>query len=408
MKKTGVLLGSGLFGIIIGYAMGYLRIPWVASDQAFWIGVITGIAFVFLLTSWKNFRSEMSSGSDRKRSRGLLFVVGGGLFLLLMFQAQLTHRGNQLTSQQLIVRKMEALNEAARQQEHGRMISSTLEAISRRLASGSSFCEADIQDLQRLSDRCLPYYYLVEDSLSSRKLSPERAQLLVGILALHLPDSLMIPTLEAVSFAYADLTDMTLEEQNLMGIDLRKASLERANLRNSKLRGADLREASLRYAILDGVDLTKADARRADMSWASLHVSTITEGNFDGITGPQMKLNDVIATKARFQYADLSGAFIEQSDMRMIDGELTNFSEASFVQTTLQGSNLCRSRLEGALLDETILDSCSVETEEWLTDLARWNVIGHETIRNQLVIVPDTQKRYARSRLMLIRKSPLD
>lgn len=407
MKKTSLLLWGGLLGTIIGYTMGYLRIPLVAADQAFWVGLTAGAAGILLLISWKSFRSQGASGSHQKKSKGVLFVLSAAVLAILIFQAQLSHRSSQLESQQLATLRTEALQEASRQQENGRMISSTLQAITRRLDEGEAYSSNDIQDLKRASERCLPYLYVTEDSLSSHKLSPERAQLLVGILALRLADSLLVKTFKEVSFAFADLSGITLSGENLTGIDLRNSSLERANLDKCILIDADFREANLTHAMLNGADLTKADARRADMSWASLNFATIREGNFDGIIGHQMLLNDAAGTKARFQYADLSGAFIERSDMSMIDGELTNFSGSSFAQTTLHGSNLCRSILTEANLNQTIVDSCSVETEEWLTDLDSWQVVGGAEIRNQHVIVADTQKRYARSRLMLIRKEHL-
>ncbi len=80
-----------------------------------------------------------------------------------------------------------------------------------------------------------PYAYVKGDSLSVKKLSPERGQLLL-VLSIMNMDSSSFDTIKAkTSFAGADLRGANLNGANLSGVDLRDANLKEADLRGANL-----------------------------------------------------------------------------------------------------------------------------------------------------------------------------
>ncbi|RMG56413.1 MAG: hypothetical protein D6722_26515, partial [Bacteroidetes bacterium] len=49
MKKGGYLLGGLGVGLMLGWALGYLRVPPVPQSQGFWVGLLSGMALLALL-----------------------------------------------------------------------------------------------------------------------------------------------------------------------------------------------------------------------------------------------------------------------------------------------------------------------------------------------------------------------
>ncbi|TXT22152.1 MAG: pentapeptide repeat-containing protein [Planctomycetota bacterium] len=101
------------------------------------------------------------------------------------------------------------------------------------------------------------------DRLIPQSLSPERAHLLISLVALSV--DLQPLASKNVTFAYADCHDAELSGAILRGLDLRGADFSGANLRN-----ADLRDAVFHHADFAAADLGEADCRKAFFGGAEL------------------------------------------------------------------------------------------------------------------------------------------
>jgi len=141
-----------------------------------------------------------------------------------------------------------------------------------------------------LSTRLEPYYYMQGDSLIDKPLSPERGQLLVGLLESQLDTTTLDKIYAKANFSYADLSGDNLDKVYMKGIRLYYADLSMTKLRNTDFRGAclinaNLTNSSLEYANLNnaqlyGTNLKNAMLNNANLSESRLAKNCLTNTNF--------------------------------------------------------------------------------------------------------------------------------
>jgi hypothetical protein len=146
-----------------------------------------------------------------------------------------------------------------------------------------------IGQIAALSHSFKPYRYMSGDTLISKPLSPERAQLLITLTLLPLDTVTLDKIYKSATFYSADLEFATLNNQylsganliraNLTGADLRKVNLSRANLTDANLRGTFLHRANLRDANLSEANLSETYSRWADLSGANLIDANLSGAN---------------------------------------------------------------------------------------------------------------------------------
>jgi uncharacterized protein YjbI with pentapeptide repeats len=183
--------------------------------------------------------------------------------------------------------------------------------------------------------------------LIERPLSPERGQLLVGLLAAGAD---LAPLIEArATFAWADLrgADLpgaVLSRADLRGADLSDAGLAGANLSGANLSHADLSRASL-LADLSGAFLSFADLSRAYLSGAFLHRAVLAFANLSGADLSRANLAFADLSRADLRGADLSGAFLFRANLSFAD-----LSHADLSGALLSGANLSGAMFDGAIV----------------------------------------------------------
>ncbi|MCA1527369.1 pentapeptide repeat-containing protein [Bradyrhizobium yuanmingense] len=108
-----------------------------------------------------------------------------------------------------------------------------------------------------------PYWYIdVTDNdldRSQRPLSPERGQLLQGLIESKVDTSL----LKEADFSSADLSQARLNGAKFDGLNLLGAEFSLAELREATFRDAELTTANFRYGKLEGADFAGAQLERA-------------------------------------------------------------------------------------------------------------------------------------------------
>jgi hypothetical protein len=161
---------------------------------------------------------------------------------------------------------------------------------------------------------------------AARPRSPERGQLLVGLLL----NNVRMPNLQEATFADADLRQANLNDTDMGSMDLRAADLSEANLTRARLRSAALGGANLRGAYLSEADLSNAWLISADLTGASLtrailNSATLIEANLSG---------------AKLERADLQGANLARVNLRNAIIAGANFADTVLHDADLTGAIL--------------------------------------------------------------------
>jgi uncharacterized protein YjbI with pentapeptide repeats len=251
-----------------------------------------------------------------------------------------------------------------------------------------------------LSYSFTPYIHVDGDSISTKKLSPERGQLLLILAGMKMDTSSFKKLMQQSLFSFADLNKADLKNAylkgaNLQGAKLREANLEGVNLNEANLKSADLWGANLKHASLILADLTSAE-----LSWANLNGASLQRAkcNTAVMMSTQMRkadLRDAVLVRVDFSGAFMNEANLEGANLESIMMNRTNLSAANLSEVNLSGtlteSNLTETNFSGATLGKILFLSGSVVTpENWLTLLNDWKVIGAKEIAAQYKLVFDS------------------
>ncbi len=364
MKNKRNLLISSILGLIIGWALGFLRLPFLAKNYAFALGFITCLAFIALLlllfsiwnkhTSLKNIITSNSSTSDAtviQKIYGnlwgtflILLAIGGLICGFLMYQQK-----GQFKEQTVeLSEKMEGQTELIETIKNNNLVlltsvfSSKIEDELRR--SKGSLSETTIGKIAKLSHSFKPYQH-EEDSLSINKLSPERAELLLSLANMEMDSNSFNRIKHSTTFASADLRKADLSGLDLNGVDLEEARLWGANLNGAKLSKANLHGADLRWANLNGADLTFANLKGSNLANSKLIKADFSE--------------------ALLKWAVMEGAILHQ---------------ANFTKSNLLGAELIKANFSETNLTEANLYGVYAE-KDWFENLTEQQIIGIKEIQ---------------------------
>jgi uncharacterized protein YjbI with pentapeptide repeats len=240
-----------------------------------------------------------------------------------------------------------------------------------------------------LSNSFKPYTYVEIDSLSDKKLSPERGQLLLALSNMNIDTGSLIKIMFQTSFSGADLRDADLSGADLRGADLRGADLQDANLKGANLKEADLRASNLWGANLREANLTRADLKRADLRWAVLNGANLRRANLNGADLSSAKLRKADLGEAIVQWANLSGVLLNEASLVGTSLGRTNLERANLSNANLSEANLRSTNLSEANLTGAELVGAFVSEENWLILLNELFVTGAKEIHEKYKIVDD-------------------
>lgn len=248
--------------------------------------------------------------------------------------------------------------------------------------------------IAQISNLCYaanPYPSVSGDSISIKRLSPERGQLLLVLSKLNIDTSSFRLIFAQCTFAYADLRGADMRDTYLRGINLEHADLQGAHLQYADLVEAQLSNANLWGAHLAHADFRKANLKSADLSWAELsdsHMqrSTLTEAN---LYGAQVRRVDL--TSSDLQWTDFTGAFITGSRLDSTNMFRSTLMRAqaegvSFRHANLTLANLFDINLKGADLQATNFQEALVDDEHWMDRMEEWNINGGKHVQDSFQI----------------------
>lgn len=134
----------------------------------------------------------------------------------------------------------------------------------------------------------------------------------------------------------------------------RRFDLRGIDLTRLDLHGADLAGACLDYANLDGCILTSA----------YLHYCMFNEASLVGLHASLSMMTGIVAHRARFDGADLSGADLLNADLKESSFRNANLEGIGLIngwadRTDFRGANLAKADLAGTSLATAIFDEAA-------------------------------------------------
>ena len=266
MKNLRYLLIGLALGGVMGWALGYLRFPYVDQASAFGVGglaALVGMALIVaMLYAWNNrdvLRSivgDTQVQSDKGRKFAAIFAICFILVTMISSAVIFKQQTNNAAQQQRLNEQLQAQAEIIKSLEvrsQQSLIGNVLQELDRELGTSPSKTLSDglIARVVALSTSLKPYRAMVGDSLSKLELSPERGQLLQSLCAMDI-DSLSFARIKReATFAHADVQRAHLEKADLSYANLQGANLRDAHLQGANLQGSDLRKARVMVSIRD-------------------------------------------------------------------------------------------------------------------------------------------------------------
>ncbi len=426
-----------LIGTFIGWGLSNLMMPFDVARFSFLLGFVACLVFTSLFVlGWLFWKRKSSDGTELPdKSKPLIWLLKSFLIILtgvvgsfLMIRQNHIYKSQEIFQQQQIVQQ-NLLMQSIRNSGMGDLVNNLFNKIDKELANNPkrTLSQVTIDRAAVLSYSLKPYGQLDADSLSSRKLSPERGQLLLALSKMQLDSNSFNQIKSKGDFSGSDLMDADLnganlrwaklEEAKLRGADLRKADLSGVNLWGSdfwgaklsdaNLRGANLGRSDLKWVDLNRADLRDVDLRGVDLSDARLNGVDATNTDFEWSLLQNTSLQNATLVKARMfgtdlKRANLSKANCSESSFKraklmeaiLIETDLSNTSlvETNFTNADLTGANLSYANLKNAVLSDSKLHYAKVSSKDWFNSIEQWNVAGTNYIKNNYSIIPDTSK----------------
>ncbi len=273
--------------------------------------------------------------------------------LILIFQTKLFVNQNKL------VKNQNALIETSRRSSLVFVMDNVMSDLNDELKyKGTSERNISRTLEARIVSLCMamkPYRYFENGELVGREISPERGQLLYGLLKSDMGKEAFRDILNTADFSYTNLKDVILG------------------------RGLFLKYARLKYS----------DFSNVEMPETNLEGSTLNQTDFTGAN-----LSDSSLIKA-----DLTGAILLNTELSSVDFTYAKLFGADLTNADLTEAKLWGTKLNNANLTNVTLDNVIVNREDWITYVSdSLNLKGAKSIsdrykikkqgKQQFVIVP--------------------
>jgi len=403
--KKHILIGL-FFGLLIGWALGFLRLPQLEKNDSFWLGFVAALAFVslvlVLLAAWNRdvlrglMGKKTAVGVSKSTHTFIWIILLGMLVLGGVVGGRTIYRQSesfklQIQEQDQRILEMATMMDSVKRNDLKPLIGIVLEDVGAELKRnpGRTLSESTIARIVALSFSFTPYHYIEGDSLSDKAWSPERGQLLQALVFMNIDTGSFTQIIRNAIFAKADLRGARLKGSDLSGINLHEANLKDADLNGAKLIGANLGKVNLWGANLNQVNLNNSDLKGAVLSWAQLNEATLRLANLNGATLSNAQLRKADLFDANFQRAEAGGAMFNEANLTSVNFYGTKLIRANLSQANLSYSDLRKTNLSGADLVGARLNKAMIDAY-WLENLKEWQPTGVKELQENYTIVTDT------------------
>lgn len=404
-EKRNILISIGL-GFVLGWTLGFLRLPFLEKNHSFLLGFIACFSLVLLglliMYIWKkntlysNLFRKNNTIENTSKSYSLLWflvstiIVVGSLASSFLFFKQIefsknqTHHLNKQSAEQL------ELIASTRRSNALVLMNSLFEKMDKELKNNPKRILSNeiIERIAALNYSFEPYRYLKNSQLTDKKWSPERGQLLLMLAKMNIDSSSFNQLKLKTSFLGADLRGVDLSGADLSNTDLRGANLNNANLEEANLQNANFKKADLQNVNFKKASLRNADLRNTDLRWANFDGGDLSKANLNGANLTSAKLREVDAQGVNFGWADMNAVFFNKAKLMNADFWGTDLSKAN-----LSGANLSDANLTATILSETNLNKANlsranltitvVNDDHWFEKLIDWQVVGAKEIQEK-------------------------
>lgn len=421
--KGKLYLLTGLFlGLAIGWALGFLRFPYLEKNDSFFIGFATALTAASLLLifvkAWN--RNPIFALPDNKvadeatKSKGrdifwwLLLLGGllaGGWWGARGIQGQNQSFRAQIQSQDNKLREMAALVESVKQSDMGPLLHSILEDVGEELKMHPKrkLSDATLSRIQNLCQSFHAYRQVEADSLSEQAFSPGRGQLLLALALMRMDTGTFGSIKRSVDFSGADLRGADLKGVDLSGINLQEANFKDADLSGASLEGANLSGAKFWETKMNQANLNAANLSMANLSWAQLNGATLRKANLSGANLANAQLIKSDLSGATFRWGQLVGVLFNEANLTGVSLLGTDLAKANFSQANLSYTDIRLINLSEAIIVGTEFSMASVD-EKWPEKLAQWRPTGMKELQDHYAVVNDSISTADKRKIFHLRK----
>ena len=404
MNRKAYVLISIFLAAIFGWGLGYIRLPYIAEEYSFGVGVLTAIAIIgltALLTFLLKTKKIISSSEYSKKSFWLILTcVTTAAVCIFLYQKNDTQQNKIETQSNLIVAQSEAII-ALEQRNLMALVATVLAAADTELAQSStrSLSQAIIDRIADLSHSLKPYRQVTKDSIATQELSRERGQLLLSLTKMNIDSASFAQIKKIATFEYADLRDAHLANMDLSGINLARANLKGATLLGSSLEYANLEEANLKRSQLSSSSLKNAKLKLINLDWANLSQVNISEVRLVGASLKSANLIGADFTGTYISYTNFRGANLIKANFTNTHIDIVDFSQANLTEAILDNLIIKRVNFTNVNFEKTIVN------KDWFSNLKKEETVGLEKLKSDYEVASiEDNKDHLTSFLLEIKK----
>lgn len=403
MKDKRFLLIGLILGLVLGWVLGFLRIPYLAPNDAFGVGFGAALALVALW--WLLFPAQRSSGNRKTRVWVWRVLTVAGIAVGAVLFQWFRHWLVALHERDQKIQKMTELLEFGQKNNPEPLLRNVLEDIGKELKNrpGRTLSDTMITRIAALSFAFPSAPFIEHDTLSTRKNNPGRGQLLQALLLLNIHPGSFAKIKQQTIFDEADLRHADLKGLDLSGIRLSGAQLEQTNLTGANLKSANLEGANLWGALLNKANLRQINLKKADLRWAQLNESDLTQANMNEANLSNAQFRKALFYDASVQWTQAEGAMFNEANMESIDLVSTNATNASFRNVNMANSDLRSIVLAHADIVGVEFNRCLVN-KRWLEEVSTWQSLGEKELLSQYTFVSDTVDKFKKPLHRLFKK----
>ena len=381
-----MLIGVVL-GMAIGWALGYLGLPYFQHDAAFAIGFATCVAVTVVI--WL-----LVSRKVRRRYAwlaGVLGILAAGAVSGWWIAGKRAALQADLDRQQQLVQQQAALIQAEKNAGQMQVLADLMGRVQDELQerSDGTLSTTTISKIAALSHALPPYISAAGATGEVRARSPERGQLLLALQAMKLDTETWDLILRDSRFSGADLRGAALSNAYLARADLVGADFRDADLTGADLSIADLTEAGMWGARLNGADLHRAVLKRAMLAWAELYDANLDSTKLEEANMSNARMKRSSIRNATAKWVDLRGADLQHAVLTNADLTGAKLQRTRLHQADCTHANLTLARLRETDLSETVLQQVAVFEADWIEKLEQWQVVGAAAISQTYRLVED-------------------
>lgn len=387
---------------LMGWTLGYIKVPYIETSFSFWIGFASCFAMLVVAIAiyweWNKNKAinlfdliknpkpsiENNSPSNHKILISLILLILVLSIVFINLTAFKIRKQLNLASSEL-----NDLKQTVSFEQKKNNISLLLDLINKLDSTDSkTLTKLEVDQLvAQIAAMSSSFKISKEWDVENKEylyLSTERGLLLITIFTSIQDSNHLNKIKENVSFYGADLRNADLQGMNLSNIDLQYAQLQYANLQGTnfnkaKLNGANLMGANLNKASLVGSNLIGTKLNWAKINDADLHLAKLDSSDLSNATIQNSKLNQTSLINTI-----LCNAILYQSDLSLSTLKGTNISNANLSQTKLNFADIYHTNLSDVILDDAIVQ------KNWIEQLDGKNNVGLNLIHENYSLLADS------------------